>query len=172
MEASRRIITGVDGRGRSTVLVDGTPSQVMRFESAPAMWIAEHWVAGGTGRPALANVPPPEWELEPPAGGSRFRTFQLPPDDEMSAAGYALEAGKKGADIGVDASDALMHATETLDLLVVISGRAWLVLDTGETELGPGDCVVQRATRHAWRNRAAEPCVMAAVLLSARAGGR
>jgi hypothetical protein len=41
-----------------------------------------------------------------------------------------------------------------------------LQLDDGEVALCAGDCVVQRGTRHAWRNRSGRPVRMAAVMLS------
>jgi len=33
--------------------------------------------------------------------------------------------------------------------------------------LRPGDIVIQNGTRHAWRNKRAEPCVMYSVLVGA-----
>jgi quercetin dioxygenase-like cupin family protein len=41
---------------------------------------------------------------------------------------------------------------------VILSGRLVLGLDDGDHELGPGDIVVQRATRHRWRVTGDEPC--------------
>jgi len=35
-------------------------------------------------------------------------------------------------------------------------------------QLKPGDCIVQRGTRHAWRNRSDGPVKMMAVMVSAR----
>jgi mannose-6-phosphate isomerase-like protein (cupin superfamily) len=49
---------------------------------------------------------------------------------------------------------------------MVLEGDITLELDTGEVDLHPGDCVVQRGTRHAWRNRADQPVRMVAVMLS------
>ena len=51
-----------------------------------------------------------------------------------------------------------MHTTDTVDVDLVISGEVWLELDDGaEVHLGPGDCVVQNGTRHAWHNRTDQP---------------
>jgi uncharacterized cupin superfamily protein len=47
----------------------------------------------------------------------------------------------------------VMHRTRTLDYAVVIEGEVVLILDDGETVLGPGSVVVQRGTDHAWENR-------------------
>jgi len=50
----------------------------------------------------------------------------------------------------------------------VLSGEVWLELDDGaEVHLRPGDCVIQNGTRHAWRNRSTEPCVIAVALVGA-----
>lgn len=45
------------------------------------------------------------------------------------------------------------HRTQSLDFGVVIVGMVELVLESGETRLlREGDTIVQRGTRHAWRN--------------------
>lgn len=58
-----------------------------------------------------------------------------------------------------------MRQTPTIDFLVVVSGRMELLVEEGSAKLGPGDCVVQRGTRHAWRVVGDEPCTFAAVFL-------
>jgi mannose-6-phosphate isomerase-like protein (cupin superfamily) len=55
------------------------------------------------------------------------------------------------------------HRTDTVDLLQIVAGRVWLVLDATEVELGPGDCVVQRGTWHTWENRGDEPVTWSVV---------
>jgi quercetin dioxygenase-like cupin family protein len=52
-----------------------------------------------------------------------------------------------------------MHTTDTIDFEYIVSGECWLELDEGATvQLKAGDTVVQNGTRHAWRNKATEPC--------------
>jgi uncharacterized cupin superfamily protein len=63
------------------------------------------------------------------------------------------------------------HTTQTVDYVMVLEGEIALELDTGEVMLGPGDCVVQRGTRHAWRNRSDGPVKMVAVMVSTREPG-
>jgi len=53
----------------------------------------------------------------------------------------------------------LMHATDTIDYLIILSGKVTLVLEEGEADLGPGDFVVDRGVVHGWRNPHDEPCV-------------
>jgi len=64
-----------------------------------------------------------------------------------------------------DGPHTLMHRIETVDYGIVLSGEVWLVVDEGETRLGPGDVVVQRSTNHAWSNRTEETARMAFVLV-------
>lgn len=66
-----------------------------------------------------------------------------------------------------------VHATPTLDYVTVVSGELWLVMeDGGECRLAAGDAVVQNGTRHAWENRSAVPCTIAATLIGAQISSR
>jgi quercetin dioxygenase-like cupin family protein len=74
--------------------------------------------------------------------------------------------GAGGARDGHSA-DPMMHKTATVDYIIVIKGEIWAIMDKGETLLMPGDVLVQRGTNHSWSVRGNEPCVSAAVLVSA-----
>jgi hypothetical protein len=50
-----------------------------------------------------------------------------------------------------------MHRTDTLDYIAVLAGAVAIELDATTIVLGAGDVLIQRATRHRWRNPAAEP---------------
>src|SRR5690349_15868974 len=148
-QSLRRVVTALGAGGQSTISADG-PAPTILGESTPA-WLAEAWVSADSPpeRDGDRDLAAGEWSMTPPAGGSILRIYQLPP------------AGEEGASTG-------MHVTPTLDYVVVISGRVWLVMEDGsEAELGPGDCAVQRGTTHSWENRGDEPCVAAAVLIDA-----
>jgi len=43
-----------------------------------------------------------------------------------------------------------MHASATIDVIVVTSGGMELVLETDSTVVRAGDLVIQRGTPHAW----------------------
>jgi mannose-6-phosphate isomerase-like protein (cupin superfamily) len=73
-----------------------------------------------------------------PQGGTRLFWTEFAPDGTTGAMG--------------------MHATDTLDYAVIISGHVTLITEGGETRLGPGDIVVDRGVNHAWRNDGPEPC--------------
>ena len=152
----RRVVTGVGADGQSTFLADGpapgsdTWSEVWLLDPAAGL-DAVFDTALGTG------------VLEPPPGGNAFRVFSVPPDDEMRA----RMAENVGRMEGVESDG--FHTTQTIDYVMVLEGEVALELDTGEVTLGPGDCVIQRATRHAWRNRSGKPVTMMAVMVSTRA---
>jgi mannose-6-phosphate isomerase-like protein (cupin superfamily) len=62
-----------------------------------------------------------------------------------------------------------MHTTNTVDYNIVLSGEIWMEVDDGvEVHLKTGDCLIQNGTRHAWRNKSSENCVMASVLIGAK----
>ena len=61
-----------------------------------------------------------------------------------------------------------MHTTDSVDYAICLAGELVLRLDDGaERTVTPGTVVVQRGTRHAWRNRTSKPAMMAFVLLGA-----
>jgi quercetin dioxygenase-like cupin family protein len=63
-----------------------------------------------------------------------------------------------------------VHRTSTIDYAAVLSGEIDLELDDGVTaHLRCGDVLVQRGTIHNWVNRGSEPCVIAFVLVDAKA---
>ena len=155
--AVRRVVTGVDADGRSTFLSDGPAHG---GDAWAEVWITDP--AAGIGAvvdPALGTG-----VLEPPAGGTAFRVFEVPTDDVMRDRMLANAARMEG--IEPDG----FHTTETVDYVMVLDGEIGLELDTGGVTLGPGDCVIQRGTRHAWRNRSGKPVRMMAVMISARPG--
>jgi uncharacterized cupin superfamily protein len=92
--------------------------------------------------------------------------FDVPPDSSMRE----RMASVVGQIPGMEADG--FHTTNTVDYVMVLEGEITLELDTGEVALGPGDCVVQRSTRHAWRNRSDRPVRMVAVMLSLDGGAR
>lgn len=150
----QRVVTGVNADERSVVVRRGASPTIVFPGDDPQAWVSEIWV--GDAVPAdLADdrdLAEGTWQLNPPPAGAAFRLFQLPPRDDPG-------------------SDSGMHVTSSVDCVVVVSGRLHLVLEEDEVELGPGDCVVQRGTVHAWQNRGDEPCIAAAVLFSARDEG-
>jgi mannose-6-phosphate isomerase-like protein (cupin superfamily) len=151
----RRVVTGIDEHGRSTFISDG---DAFGGDQWAEVWLTDP----AQGLDAVVDPQEGMRVLEPPAGGSAWRVFTVPPDAQMREA-MARAAGEME---GIEADG--MHTTQTIDYVMVLEGEISLELDTGEVLLRPGDCVVQRGTRHAWRNRNDYPVKMCAVMLSTR----
>ena len=153
--AVRRVVTGVDDSGRSVFLSDG---DAFGGDQWAEVWITDP----GQGMDAVVDPQLGMTVLEPPAGGTAWRVFEVPTDEDMRAAMAEAAATMEG----IEADG--FHTTETVDYVMVLEGEIALELDSGEVSLRPGDCVVQRGTRHAWRNRSGKPVRMMAVMLSTR----
>ncbi len=137
--ANRRVVTGIGPDGRSRVVIDGPIPQHNAMSAALA------------------------WRSAIPADNTGAEDAAVP---------YAIEVLHSGhANFAVcefpPRTDALMHATDTIDYLVVLSGEVTLVLEEGEVALGPGDFVVDRGVVHGWRNPHDTPCRCAVVNIPA-----
>ena len=95
----------------------------------------------------------------PPSQGTRWRIVDLPPDSSRAP----ISAGTAAVE-GV--SEDGWHTTNTVDYVLILDGDITLELDDGKVELHAGDCVVQRATNHRWRNHGTRPARMVAVMIS------
>jgi quercetin dioxygenase-like cupin family protein len=63
-----------------------------------------------------------------------------------------------------------MHRTLSVDYAVVLSGSIWMTLDGGdETEIKPGEFILQRGVNHLWENRGDVPCRVLFVMIGAEA---
>lgn len=70
---------------------------------------------------------------------------------------------------------AIAHArrrADTLDCITCVIGEIYLVTDTGEVLMGPGDTVVVRGTNHAWSARSDSPCLLMGTMVDATHPGR
>jgi len=85
--------------------------------------------------------------LELPAGALSVRVIRMPGIPEGTSQDDTW-LRVQGDDPDVPG----MHATDTLDLMVVLEGSVVMGLDDGsERTIGTGEYVVQRGTRHRWR---------------------
>lgn len=139
----RRVVTGLDRDGRSCVIID---SPIAMTSAVGGMaWRTESLPADNSGSADVATTF--DFDLIH-QGGSAFMLVRLPPD----AVPY-------------------MHATDTLDYIVVIEGEIVLVLETGETVLRAGDFLVDRGVLHAMRNDGESDALIAVVTLPANPVG-
>jgi mannose-6-phosphate isomerase-like protein (cupin superfamily) len=136
----------VNVAGKSTVLMDGPvpPDGAWSTKSqrGAQAWLVDRIpVSLADSRDPIAGRTLGDF---PPPGGAFFRIFTWQP-------GSGFE----------------MHSTPTIDFLVIVSGQLELILEAGSVRLGPGDCLVQRGTRHGWRVVGDAPCTFTAVFLPA-----
>jgi quercetin dioxygenase-like cupin family protein len=158
---ARRVVTGHEAAGIAVIRSDGEPAGTIRANGfGVATWL---WLDGP---PATVDdggdEPGGAIRLEPPAGGCSVRIIRFPGTSEGGGDWIRVE--------GDDPDEPGMHATDTLDFMVVIDGRIVLGLDDGEHELGPGDVVIQRGNRHRWRVVSGEPCTYVVCMLRPDAG--
>ena len=168
----RRVVTGLDDNGKSTFLIDGVAGNVKEMESMPGLALTDLWetTAAPASNAGKADATARPVRLEPPKNGTILRIVEFPPDAAWRSNVDALKAFESiGAGGAKDArsSDPMMHKTATVDYIIVIKGEIWAIMDKGETLLKPGDVLVQRGTNHSWSVRGSEPCIIAAVLVSA-----
>ena len=171
----RRVVIGHAADGRAEVLGDEdvVPITVSLFPGAEFVRV---WGSDGTPQlPASADrAQPKDWF--PPPGGFRFAFVTLPPNtapppEDLDMAGALVEFSEKlpGLAEVMEPDNPGMHTTDTVDVVLIVSGQATLDLGEGaEVTLEAGDCVVQHGTRHAWRNLTSQPCTMASAIFGAR----
>jgi mannose-6-phosphate isomerase-like protein (cupin superfamily) len=169
----RRVLTGHDQDGKSTIIADGLAPNVKEMPSFPGLALTDLWET--TSAPAdndgHADAAARPIHLEPPEDGTIFRIVEFPPDSTRPQASDGREGFKAiGAAHAQDkhSSDPMMHKTSTIDYIVVLKGEIYAVLEKGETLLRPGDVFVQRGTNHSWSVRGSEPCIIAVVLVNAK----
>ena len=135
----RRVVIGVDEHGRSCVVSDDQlegPDNVSR-----SIWT----IKPNENAARIAAVDSSHSPLKVPKGGAVWRDAYI---HQWSAMRYPL------------------HTTPTVDFTYVLEGDITLDLDEGSVELRAGDCVVQQATRHAWRNHRDHPVRLLTVLVA------
>ena len=172
----RRVLTGHDGQGRSTFIADGEAPNVKEMTAITGLALTDLWETGAapasnTGDKDAAERPV---RLEPPRNGTILRIVEFPPDSAWRGATDG-KAGFKAIGAGhaqdKSSSDPMMHKTSTVDYIIVLKGEITAIMEAGEKLLRAGDILVQRGTNHSWSVRGSEPCIIAAVLVSAKPVG-
>ena len=144
----RRVVTGHDENNFATVIKDGAARNIRGGrpgQFTTLMWCTDSAPCGMAVGKDAEDMGDRKLGTYPPVNGTRFMIAEYPPSNA-----------------------AVMHRTETIDYIIVLSGKIDMELDRGETvTIGPGDVMIQRGTNHAWRNRYEETCRLAFVLIDA-----
>ncbi|MGH7642604.1 MAG: cupin domain-containing protein [Candidatus Dormibacteria bacterium] len=136
----RRLVTGVDSQGRSSVTSDALTNDTA---------VADQYVVDDL------------WSTQLPAATAGAIDLPGAADDDVMVGTVIFRRCTVAPRTNI-----AFHTTDTVDCLVVVSGSVTLVLETGEVLLCAGDCLVQRNTVHGWRNDREEPCELIGVLAS------
>ncbi|MDD3798359.1 MAG: cupin domain-containing protein [Novosphingobium sp.] len=143
---TRRVITGLDAKGRSTVLVDGPP-QAFEGQWGGIVW---HTDTAPVDNSRQADCDPVQFGFDlMHTASSLFMMLEFAPGQEP-----------------------FWHATNTIDYIVVVDGEVVLELETGEVTLKAGDCLVDRGVIHSWRNDTDKPARVACVAIPAAPVGK
>jgi hypothetical protein len=167
----RRVVTGHDPAGRAVLVSDGPAPRSHDFRHVPGMASTMLWATPG-GAAAEEQDPTPSVRSQVPApDGTCFVIVTFPPDSVLTSPSFdaaAAEAEHRIASPGIaerfEPDSPGMHATPTVDYVIVLAGEIWLDLGDGRpVRLSAGDTVIQNATRHAWRNLSDSPATIATV---------
>ena len=134
-----RFVVGPNAQNRSAVLQRGLTNVQARegFYWSATLWVTEETPVDNTIAGDRSQTPGLGESLQPFPGGLICRALEIP-------AGAAFP----------------MHHTDTLDCLTCVRGEIYLVTDTDEVLMRPGDTVIIRGVNHAWSNRSTEPCLV------------
>ncbi len=169
----RRVVTCVDENGRSKIMIDGGPAT--DFLQGDLGGLSEIWHDAASGPLDAApgdDLGKGQVLLSPDRGKVKIRWFSIAPPPEGAPEEMIRELTQQTF-IAIGAGDhqpdtskhPAMHATHTLDAIILIKGQVRLILDEDETVIHPGDVVIQRATNHAWVAEGGEPALFVAVLI-------
>ena len=172
----RRVLTGHDTDGKSTIIADGQAPNVKEMGASSGLAITELWETNGTpaSNEGQRDAGDRAVRLEPPRNGTVFRIVEFPPDSQWQSRADArkwAEAIDAGHVPDRSSSDPMMHKTNTVDYIIVLKGEIYAIVDKGETLLHAGDVFVQRGTNHSWSVRGSEPCIIGVVLVDAKPVG-
>jgi len=127
---TRRVITGLDADGRSTVIIDG-PAPVWG-ETGGRVWRTDSYPADNS---SMTDCPDEPFSFEMmESGSSTCMVHEFSPG------------------IGE-----YWHATNSLDYIVMLEGEVELQLETGPVTVRAGDVLVDRGVIHSWRNESGHP---------------
>jgi hypothetical protein len=178
MQGVRRVVTGHDPSGRSVFVSDAVVPPIT-FSSSPDGGCLLLWSSDELPTFPADGIDPYDKGLARnffPAGpgGYRFNMFSYPPESsgadmaDLDPAAMMAEVNAKVPGI-LDHNDPDapgMHATDTIDLEIVLTGELTLELDDGaEKVCRAGEVIIQNGTRHRWHNRGSEVAVIGCIMI-------
>ena len=174
----RRLVTAQGTNGKSVFASVGFAPRAYWYRHTPSAGLALVWAT-----PADIRVPNSGTDITHalsslvPGGGATSLVFvQFPPDSvgsdptfDPTAANEEFRRLNPGIAELIEPDSGGMHATRTIDYVIVLEGEIWATLDDGREELmRPHDVLIQNGTRHTWRNKSSRPAKLACFSIGAR----
>jgi mannose-6-phosphate isomerase-like protein (cupin superfamily) len=171
----KRVVIGLNKERKSAVLLGDSTNeqQVPGIVWRSTLWATNELPVDNSleGDRAAGVI-----QREPEGDGVIFRALEIPPDiDDRAKHIEVLQrlhvvVNQKHVPSREDIErHPSMHRTDTLDMFSITRGEVYLVTDTDEVLLKPGDSAIVRGVNHAWSNRSSEPCMIMCVMVHARA---
>lgn len=161
----RRIVTGEDEAGRSTIVSDG-PARNITLPSHSPMVAQVLWATGAGAAPGEDPAPEGHAFGFHSEGGTILRIVDFPPDETCNTERVLSFLEENHVRDGEQPRHFWFHKTPSLDYAIVLEGEIYAMLDEGEALMKTGDVLIQRATNHSWSNRSGRICRMAFVLIA------
>lgn len=174
----RRVVTGVDEDGRSTVMWDG-PSPDQHESEVPGKGHIDFWVWRETPLPLDGDDDAGTWDyvFPGPPGGGHLRVVnwlalaadpsQRPPAVPMHEPVPVHDGRSWDRGGGNDLDRTATHKTQSVDFGILLQGERALLLDDTELLMRPGDVVVQVGAWHLW-DSSRTGCLMAFDMIGAQ----
>lgn len=159
------VVAGTDADGQASFLEPGAPATMTTPGVVDLAWM---WaVAGGHSVPHAIGAAPSVGRMPGP-DGSAFGVVRFP----ARSAGK-LDVGELLPDSaeGGQEGNVAMHATDTIDYEIILSGKIDIVLPGNQRRtLKPGDLLVMGGVPHAWENVYDEDCTYVFIAIGASRG--
>jgi mannose-6-phosphate isomerase-like protein (cupin superfamily) len=173
----RRVVTGLNAEGRSVILSDEVVTSAFEVPTWPGRGVTAIWSSAQSPASNLDADMPAQVTSFPKAGsgGISLMIMQLPPESELDKlspeqrAQLTVPVARSFPEaMEIDTSRSYqMHATDTVDYLIVLSGEVTMMTDEGEVTLKPFDTLIQRGVNHGWINRGTQPALIASAVVDA-----
>ncbi len=159
----RRVVTGLDSRGRSIVLSDGAAPNDHK-NLGISRYFTDLWVWNESPAPLTDDGEDGDggYDFPCPPGGGHLRVVEWParpPDfdpanDPEHVAQHAPKIRPPGRTWdrgGNGAYSSAIHKTESVDYGIILTGERILLLGKRELVMRPGDTIIQLAAWHQWK---------------------
>ena len=174
MALVKRTVIGANAEKKSAILYHDSPNEqdIPNVARRSTLWAAmELPIDNSIQGDRAADVT----MREPTENGMIFRLLEIPPDmkdkkkhiEMMKDLNHKVKQKYPPTDTDMERHPT-MHRTDTLDCFVVARGEIYLVSDTDEVLLRPGDTAVVLGVNHAWSNRSNEPALIVGTMTHAK----